>query len=134
MITYHCFVREKNINHYRSKNFLPSSCLVIKIVPVGTFIDCDSNHQTLALILFINSIFLDAMASLALTELISQNSDTYSISKMLNVFSNLRPTDLSGKGALPCHTLCPYHPIQKTSDRQYITNKVVTQEFEMNEL
>ena len=53
---------------------------------------------------------------------------------MLNVFSNLRPTDLSGKGALPCHTLCPYHPIQKTSDRQYITNKVVTQEFEMNEL
>ena len=64
------------------KNFLPSSCLVIKIVPVGTFIDCDSNHQTLALILFMNSIFLDAMASLALTELISRKSDTYSLYKI----------------------------------------------------
>ena len=53
---------------------------------------------------------------------------------MLNVFSNLRPTDWSGKDALPCHILCPYDPIQKTSDRQYIINQVVTLEFEMIEL
>ena len=54
---------------------------------------------------------------------------------MLNVFSNLRPTDLSGKGALPMsHTISISSNQKKTSDSQYIVNQVVTQEFEMNEL
>ena len=54
---------------------------------------------------------------------------------MLNVFSNLRPTDLSGKGALPMsHTMSLSSNPKKTSDSQYIVNQVVTQEFEMNEL